>query len=37
MIDVSIRASLLNMLSRLKEQFGVTFLFQGMFRTSRYG
>ena len=27
MIDVSIRASLLNMLSRLKEQFGVTFLF----------
>jgi len=27
MIDVSIRASLLNMLSRLREQFGVTFLF----------
>mgnify|MGYP005850842229 CR=1 FL=1 len=27
MIDVSIRASLLGMLSRLREQFGVTFLF----------
>ena len=27
MIDVSIRASLLSMLSRLREQFGVTFLF----------